>query len=216
MEPTLQFNLGIIEQRVLGVLIEKEMATPEYYPLSLNALVNACNQKNNREPVMQLGESDVLNAIEVMRHGGLAFELTGKGHKVPKYQHGVNGKLNLGNRELAILCVLLCRGPQTPGELRGRTQSLFEFEDLESVQSTLARLSHREAGALVVELPREAGRREQRWAHLLGDRVPDVVETPLSFQESPSAPRHDRIAELEDRVRALEDFVERLKSQLGL
>jgi uncharacterized protein len=216
MEPELQFNLGMIEQRVLGVLIEKDMATPEYYPLSLNALVNACNQKNNREPVMQLGESEVLNAVEAMRHSGLAFELTGKGHKVPKYSHGVNGKLNLGNRELAVICVLLCRGPQTPGELRGRTQSLFEFEDLESVQATLAKLATREAGALVLELPREAGRREQRWAHLLGDRVPEVTETPLSFHESPSAPRHDRIAELEDRVRALEDFVERLKSQLGL
>ena len=215
--------LSLEEIRVLGVLIEKEMATPEYYPLSLNALVNACNQKNNREPVMQLGESEALNAIEVMRHSGLAFELTGKGHKVPKYSHGVNGKLNLGNRELAVICVLLCRGPQTPGELRGRTQSLFEFEDLESVQATLARLTNREAGALVMELPREAGRREQRWAHLLGDRLPEIGEVHASTSETAASPRHDRnaeqearVAQLEDRVHALEDFVERLKSQLGL
>jgi uncharacterized protein YceH (UPF0502 family) len=184
-------NLSAIEQRVLGALIEKEMATPEYYPLSLNALVNACNQKNNREPVMHLGEAEVLNAIEVMRHQGLAYEHSGREHRVPKYSQGLGQKLNLGNKELAILCVLLCRGPQTPGEIRSRSQSLYSFEDLDTVLSTLGRMTN-----LVKELPRG------RWIHTLGNvEVPALPATPAS---------------LEERVKALEDFVEQLKVQLGL
>jgi hypothetical protein len=202
------FDLNPVEQRVLGALIEKEMATPDYYPMSLNALVNACNQKNNREPVMALEDSDVLNAIESMRHSALAYEISGPQHRVPKYSHGLGAKLNLGNRELAVLSVLLCRGPQTPGELRGRTQSLHGFEDLESVQMTLTKLASREE-PLVQELPRAAGSRENRWVHLLGDVA-------IAATEVQAAPRHDRIAELEERVKTLEDFVERLKSQLGI
>ncbi len=205
------FDLNPVEQRVLGALIEKEMATPDYYPMSLNALVNACNQKNNREPVMSLEDSDVLNAIEAMRHSALAYEISGPQHRVPKYSHGLGAKLNLGNRDLAVLSVLLCRGPQTPGELRGRTQSLHPFEDLESVQMTLSKLASREE-PLVKELPRAPGSRENRWTHLLGD----VPETPSGFAVEAAAPRHDRIAELEERVKALEDFVERLKAQLGI
>jgi uncharacterized protein len=204
------FDLNPVEQRVLGALIEKEMATPDYYPMSLNALVNACNQKNNREPVMSLADSDVLNAIEAMRHSALAYEISGPQHRVPKYSHGLGAKLNLGNRELAVLSVLLCRGAQTPGELRGRTQSLHAFEDLESVQMTLSKLAGREE-PLVQELPRAAGSRENRWTHLLGD----VPETPAASYAD-MAPRQDRVAELEERVKALEDFVERLKAQLGL
>lgn len=204
------FDLSPVEQRVLGALIEKEMATPDYYPMSLNALVNACNQKNNREPVMALEESDVLNAIEGMRHAALAYEISGPQHRVPKYSHGLGAKLNLGNRELAVLSVLLCRGPQTPGELRGRTQSLHAFEDLESVQMTLAKLASREE-PLVQELPRAAGSRENRWVHLLGE-----VAMATAATEVAAAPRQDRIAELEERVKALEDFVERLKAQLGV
>ncbi len=200
-------ELNPTEQRVLGALIEKEMATPDYYPMSLNALVNACNQKNNREPVMQLEESDVLGAIETMRHMGLAYEISGPQHRVPKYSHGLGTKLNLGNRELAILSVLLCRGPQTPGELRGRTQSLHAFEDLDSVLMTLEKMAKREEQALAVELPRAAGARENRWAHLLG-AVPE--------QSAEAAPvKSDRLGDLERRVAELEAFVERLKGQLG-
>lgn len=201
------FLLTATEQRVLGALIEKEMATPEYYPLSLNALVNACNQKNNREPVMQLTESDVLGAIEAMRHKGLAFEHTGREHRVPKYSQGLGQRLNLGNKDLALLCVLLCRGPQTPGELRGRTQSLYSFEDLDAVLSALSRLTQREE-PLAQELPRVPGTKEARWAHLLGDSIPEVPAVPA---QTPT-----RMEELEARVKTLEDFVERLKSQLGL
>ncbi|MDX2268970.1 MAG: YceH family protein [Bryobacter sp.] len=202
-------ELNAIEQRVLGALIEKEMATPDYYPLSLNALVNACNQKNNREPVLSLTESDVLGAIEVMRHSGLAYEISGPQHRVAKYSHGLGAKLNLGNRELAILSVLLCRGPQTPGELRGRTQSLYAFEDLESVLLTLERMAKREELPLVKELPRAPGARESRWAHLLGP-LPEMHEEVVAM------PRADRMADLERRVAELESFVERLKGQLGL
>ncbi len=208
------FALDAIEQRVLGALIEKEMATPEYYPLSLNALVNACNQKNNREPVMQLTETDVLNAVDSLRHKGLAYEHSGREHRVPKYSQGLGQKLNLGNKDLALLCVLLCRGPQTPGELRGRTQSLYSFEDLEAVASALARLTAREE-ALACELPRAPGTKEARWAHLLGDTVPEATIVAESVP-SRTASSNSRIEELEERVKALEDFVERLKSQLGL
>ena len=208
----MSFDLTATEQRVLGALIEKEMATPEYYPLSLNALVNACNQKNNREPVMQLVESDVLNSIEVMRHKGIAFEHSGREHRVPKYSQGLGQRLNLGNKDLAVLCVLLCRGPQTPGELRGRTQSLFPFEDLDTVLSTLSRLAGKDE-PLVKELPKAPGTKEARWTHLFGDSIPE-----FSFPE-PAASRAvapSRIDELEARVKALEDFVDHLKSQLGV
>jgi len=205
------FDLNAIEQRVLGALIEKEMATPEYYPLSLGALVNASNQKNNREPVMQLVEADVLNAIEIMRHKGVAYEHSGREHRVPKYSQGLGQKLNLGNKDLAILSVLLCRRPQTPGELRGRTQSLYQFEDLDAVLSTLSRLSSKEE-PLVQELPKAPGTKEARWTHLLGDSIPEVT-----FQEAPTRQATpSRIDELEARVKTLEDFVDRLKSQLGL
>jgi uncharacterized protein YceH (UPF0502 family) len=208
----MSFDLNAVEQRVLGALIEKEMSTPEYYPLSLNALVNACNQKNNREPVMQLVESDVLNAIEVMRHKGIAYEHSGREHRVPKYSQGLGQKLNLGNKDLAILCVLLCRGPQTPGELRGRTQSLHSFEDLDAVLSALSRLASKE-NPLVLELPKVPGTKEARWTHLLGDAIPEVV---VHDHAPKAAPSSSRIEELEERVKVLEDFVERLKSQLGL
>lgn len=209
------FDLNVVEQRVLGALIEKEMATPEYYPMSMNALVNACNQKNNREPVMHLDESDVLGAIERMRHMGLAYEISGREHRVPKYSQGLGQKLNLGNRDLAVLSVMLCRGPQTPGELRGRTGSLYQFEDLEAVQMTLHKLATRE-DALVVELPRVPGTKEPRWAHLLGDEVPTVS---VAAQEEPvvrGAAAASRIEELEERVRVLEEFMERMKQQLGV
>lgn len=207
----MSFDLNAVEQRVLGALIEKEMSTPEYYPLSLNALVNACNQKNNREPVMQLVESDVLNAIEVMRHKGIAFEHSGREHRVPKYSQGLGQKLNLGNKDLAILCVLLCRGPQTPGELRGRTQSLHSFEDLDAVLSALSRLAGKDQ-PLVQELPRVPGTKESRWTHLLGDSIPEITIPETTTRQ----PNPSRIDELEARVKALEDFVDRLKSQLGI
>jgi hypothetical protein len=206
------FLLNPVEQRVLGALIEKEMATPEYYPLSLNALVNACNQKNNREPVMQLGEADVIPALDALRHAGLSYEHSGREHRVTKYSQGLGQKLNLGNRELAVLSVLLCRGPQTPGELRGRTNSLHNFEDIDTVLATLNKLASRE-DALVVELPKAPGTKESRWSHLLTDTTPDLT-LPAAVAAKPAA--GGRLDELEARVKALEDFVERLKAHLGV
>ncbi|MFO0281815.1 MAG: YceH family protein [Acidobacteriota bacterium] len=208
------FALDPMEQRVLGALLEKEMATPEYYPLSLNALVNACNQKNNREPVMHLSESEVLNAIDSLRHKGLAYEHSGREHRVPKYSQGLGQKLNLGNKDLALLCVLLCRGPQTPGELRGRTQSLHPFEDLDAVLASLARLQSREE-PLARELPKAPGTKESRWCHLLGDSIPGTGPSPEIVAPA-TRTGNSRLEELENRVQQLEDFVERLKAQLGL
>src|ERR1022692_3418428 len=129
------------EVRVLGALLEKEITTPEYYPLTVNALVNACNQKSNRDPVVNYEEEVVQQALAVLRHKGLAVRISGTGHRVEKYGHSLGERLNLGRRESAVLCVLMLRGPQTVGELRGRTERLYNFDDLESVENTLHRLA---------------------------------------------------------------------------
>src|SRR3954454_19299755 len=164
-----------IEIRVLGALIEKDITTPDYYPMSLNALVNACNQKNNREPVTSLGESEVREALDGLQNQGLAGPAHGADSRVTKFEHRAYEKLNLGRREIAVLCVLLLRGAQTPGELRGRTERLYNFEDLADIQSTLQRLMEREP-AFVRVLPRQPGTKEARYVHLLGDADP-LTET---------------------------------------
>src|SRR5258708_1980315 len=146
--------------RVLGALIEKDMTTPEYYPLTLNALVNACNQKSSREPVMHLDEDTVMQALAVLRSRGMAIKISGAGHRVEKHGHSLGEKLNLGRREMALLCVLMLRGPQTVGELRGRTERMYEFGDMEEVESVLDALASRSPNALAVR----AGR--GRWAQL--------------------------------------------------
>src|SRR3974390_1622615 len=164
----MDWQLDASEARVLGALLEKEIATPEYYPLSLNALVNACNQKSNREPVVSYDEDTVEVALAGLRAKGLAVRITGES-RVPKHGQRFTETLNLGRREAALICLLLLRGPQTVGELRGRSDRLYSFEDLEGVESTLDRLS--EAG-MVKKLPRVAGTRESRYAHLLcGDVI---------------------------------------------
>ena len=162
------------EVRALGALLEKEITTPEYYPLSLNALVNACNQKSNREPVVSYDEETVLQAIERLREKGLALVSTGRESRVPKYLQRFSEKFNFDRRELAVLCVLLLRGPQTPGELRGRTQRLHEFDDLDAVEATLTRLMEREPDALVKRLARQPGTKESSYAQLFGGDVADV------------------------------------------
>ena len=129
------------EVRVLGALVEKEITTPEYYPLTLNALVNACNQKSSREPVVNYGEDTVSQALTLLRNKGLGLRITGAGHRVEKYGHTLGEKLNLGRREMALLCVLMLRGPQTVGELRGRTERMHDFEDLEEVERCLEALA---------------------------------------------------------------------------
>ena len=202
-------QLDAAEVRVLGALMEKEIATPEYYPLSLNALVNACNQKSNREPVVAYDEEIVETALEGLRNKGLGMRITGRDSRVPKHEQRFTERFNLGRREAAILCVLMLRGPQTPGELRGRTDRLYTFDDLEAVESTLHKLA--EIG-FVKQLPRQAGYKEQRWTHLLSGDV-DVEAAPAPVERDPSD--RDRIAALErdlaDLRAAFDDFRRRFE-----
>ena len=168
MEPILNEN----EIRVLGCLIEKEMTTPDYYPLTLNALTNACNQKSNRDPVVDLEETDVVRALDALRMKGLAMQAHGEGSRVPKYRHSLAEKLFLEPEELAILCELFLRGPQTVGELRGRAGRMHDFEDLAQVEAVLQELMERQP-PMAAKLPRQPGRKEHRYAHLLGGRAGD-------------------------------------------
>src|SRR5437764_9656394 len=169
-----ELNLTGIEVRVLGSLIEKDITTPDYYPLSLNALVNACNQKNNREPLMTLDEESVRNALSSLQQRRMAGPAGGADSRVTKYEHRLQEIFNFDRREIAILCVLLLRGPQTPGELRGRTERMYRFETLDDVQSTLQRLMDRQP-PLVRVLPRQPGTKESRYMHLLaGDTAPPL------------------------------------------
>ena len=157
--------LSDVEVRVLGALIEKDITTPDYYPLSLNALVNACNQKNNRDPVMMLDEDAVRAALDSLQGQGLAGPASGADSRVTKYEHRLQEVFNFDRRETAILCVLLLRGAQTPGELRGRAERMYRFEALEDVHGALDRLSQREP-PLVAVLPRQPGTKESRYTHL--------------------------------------------------
>src|SRR6202167_5579811 len=156
------FHLTAAEARVLGSLLEKEVTTPEYYPLSLNALLNACNQKSNREPVTNFDEDTIERVLYTLRDKGLLVNITGAGSRVPKYGHRLSEKLNLGRREMAILCELMVRGPQTLGELRTRAERMHHFDDLAEVESVLDRMPE-----LVTRLPRRPGEKEARYAHLL-------------------------------------------------
>jgi len=196
--------------RVLGSLLEKDLATPEYYPMSLNAVVLACNQKNNRSPVVGFDAATVENALEGLRRKKLAAVISGAGMRVPKYRHLLGEALNLGRRELAILAVLMLRGPQTLGELRDRSGRMHAFADTSEVEAILERLIEREEQPLAVRLPRAPGTKEPRYAHLLA-REPAVPAGNASAPELPG-PRADRIAELEaevDRLRERMDELER-------
>jgi uncharacterized protein YceH (UPF0502 family) len=196
----MDWQLDATETRVLGALLEKEITTPDYYPLSTNALVNACNQKSNREPVVSYDDDTVEDALQSLRNKGLAMRVSGDG-RVPKHEQRFTEKFNLGRREAALLCVLMLRGPQTPGELRGRSERLYTFDDLEAVESTLNRLAEME---FVKKLPRRTGFKEQRWAQLLAGDVEEADEAPAP---APAAERgsgdHDRIAKLEADLAAL-------------
>jgi len=196
----MDWQLSAEEVRVLGALMEKEVTTPDYYPLSLNALVNACNQKSNREPAVNYDEEIVDAALLSLRAKGLSMRITGDG-RVAKHEQRFTERENMGRREAAILCVLMLRGPQTPGELRGRTERLYSFEDLEGVESTLHRLA--ETG-FVKQLPRQTGYKEQRWAHLLSGDV-ELAED--------AAPTPERGHLSVDRIGALEQEVAELKRQ---
>jgi uncharacterized protein YceH (UPF0502 family) len=221
--------LDPIQTRVLGSLIEKEIVTPESYPLSLNALVNACNQKSSRDPVLDLSEDEVRQAIHTLEDENLVSTLHDS--RVPKYEHRIRTVLNLRRDETAVLCLLMLRGPQTPGELRGRAERMYTFDDIATVQSTLDRLATREAasetdpattGPLTTQLPRQPGARESRYAHLLSG-IPDLsaASPHPSTAMAPSA-EAGRIAQLEQEVAALtsafstlQSRIERLESSLS-
>ncbi len=209
---TLNPVLNQIEVRVLGALVEKDLTTPDYYPLSLNALVNACNQKNNRDPVMSLAEDAVREALHSLQEKRLAGPASGADSRVTKYEHRLQERYNFDRREVAILCVLLLRGPQTPGELRGRTERMHRFGDLDEVQSGLQRLGQRDP-ALVKMLPRQPGTKESRYAHLLAGDVEGLEPPPLTVYV-PSA-EAERITHLEEQVAALQQEVAALKQQVA-
>ncbi|MGH8149071.1 MAG: YceH family protein [Steroidobacteraceae bacterium] len=219
----MRIELDPLEARVIGCLIEKQITTPDQYPLSLNALENACNQKSNRDPVMGVDESAVQRTLDALVRKHLILERSGFGSRVPKYQHlfcnTEYGSLKLSAEELAIVCELLLRGPQTPGELRARAGRMAPFTDVSQVETALQSLSDREPRPLVARLPREPGRRESRYMHLFGGEPP-----PRSAAEEEASPEGaaqtleretlaGRVARLEDEVRALRAELEDLKSQ---
>jgi uncharacterized protein YceH (UPF0502 family) len=211
----LDIGLTAAEARVLGSLIEKDITTPDYYPLSLNALLNACNQKSNREPVMDLDDSTVRDAIEGLREHRLAGPTSSADSRVTKYEHRLQEVFNLQRGETAVLCVLLLRGPQTPGELRGRTERLHRFESLDDVQSTLQRLMQRDQ-PLVKVLPRQPGTKEARYVHLLSGDVEGSEPTQTSIGSTAStAADADRLARLEEEVGQLRQEFSELKRQLS-
>jgi hypothetical protein len=201
------------EIRVLGSLIEKDLTTPDYYPMTVSALTAACNQKSNRDPVMSLAEHQVVDALDSLSRKNLAWEKGGAGGRVARYAHKLSGTLtktyDFSRRELGVLAVLMLRGPQTPGELRARAPRTCELDSLEQVESVLQGLAHRENGPFVVELPREPGRREHRHAHLFGG----PVEIPPSAERAsePDTSLAERIAALEQRVAQLESEIGALR-----
>jgi uncharacterized protein YceH (UPF0502 family) len=217
MMKSMQLTLTTVEARVLGALIEKEITTPEYYPLSLNALTNACNQKSNRDPAMQLEEPEVRRALNDLESQSLVRSVGDS--RVTKYEHRLQDAFNFYRPEIAVICELLLRGPQTPGELRTRASRMHPFEDLESVHSALQRLTKREP-PMVTVLPRQPSRKESRYAHLLGDWSP--VETAAAAAEAAesdlgahAAPVSASVPSRADQVTALTEEVARLREEVA-
>ena len=211
--------LSSYETRIIGCLIEKEITTPEQYPLSLNALVNACNQKSNREPVLGLDESTVLQTVDELIKKHLVSDRTGFGSRVTKYRHRFCNTefdpLKFSAQELGIVCVLLLRGPQTPGELRTRTNRLCKFSDVREVEDTLTGLIEREDGPFVARLPRETGRRESRYAHLFsGDVESEQIHENSTNPQQMSTPDQARLEQLENLVGELRQDLDQLKRKL--
>lgn len=202
-------KLDNAEVRVLGSLIEKDITTPDYYPLSLNALINACNQKNNRDPVTNLDESAVRTALESLQQKGLAGPASGADSRVTKYEHRLQEAFNFDRRETAVICVLLLRGPQTPGELHGRTERMYQFGGLDEVQSTLQRLMDRD-DPLVRVLPRQPGTKEARYMHLFsGDQTGPT--TPVA----PNSGHEDTVGDLQAQLAVLRQEITELKKEFA-
>ena len=220
------YILNEIETRVLGCLIEKDITTPDYYPLSLNALVNACNQKNNRDPVMTLDENAVRNTLTTLQEKRMAGPASGADSRVTKYEHRLQEVFNFDRREIAVVCVLLLRGAQTPGELRGRTERMYHFDTLEDVVSTLDRLAQREP-PLACILARQPGTKEYRYMHLFsGEPLEPTVSRAMLERESAAAtaadtsvqavpPPAQRLARLEEEVASLRRELTDVQQQLA-
>jgi uncharacterized protein YceH (UPF0502 family) len=206
--------LNAAEARVLGSLVEKDITTPDYYPLSLNALINACNQKNNREPVTSFDEETVRLALRNLSEKRLAGTAGGADSRVTKYEHRMQEVFNFTRPETAILCVLLLRGPQTPGELRGRTERMHRFEDLDEVLSGLQQLMRREP-PLAKALGRRPGTKEIRYAHLLSGDVEAWEPSAETASFAADSGSSERIAQLEEQLATLRNEVAELKQQMA-
>ncbi|MBZ5494095.1 MAG: DUF480 domain-containing protein [Acidobacteriia bacterium] len=205
--------LNAAEARVLGSLVEKDITTPDYYPLSLNALINACNQKNNREPVTNFDEETVRLALRNLSDKRLAGPAGGADGRVTKYEHRMQEVFNFTRQETALICVLLLRGPQTPGELRGRTERMYQFEHLDDVLSGLQQLMRREP-PLAKALGRRPGTKEIRYAHLLSGDV-EAWEPPAETASSSGSADAERMIQLEEQVAALRSEVAELRQQMA-
>ncbi|HVN44491.1 MAG TPA: DUF480 domain-containing protein [Steroidobacteraceae bacterium] len=216
----MNIELSPMEARVIGCLIEKQITTPDQYPLSLNALVNACNQKSNRDPLMSADEAAIQTTVDQLIRKHLVIEKSGFGSRVPKYQHRFCntefGPLKFTPQELAILCELLVRGPQTPGELRIRAARMASFSEAGSVETALESLSSRPDGPFVVRLPREPGRRDSRYAHLFGGAITSEVagEEPITAPADASMPTPSRLERLEEDVRQLKEELQAIRARL--
>ena len=215
MPPTEPIRLTPAEARVLGALIEKEVTTPEYYPLSLNALINACNQRSNREPVTDLDEEAVRLALHGLEDDGLAGRARSADGRVTKYEHWLGEAFNFSRAETALICVLLLRGPQTPGELRGRTERMHRFDEISEVLAGLQKLTEREP-SLVAVLPRQPGTKESRYAHLLSGDIGTFEIAPKEEASTrSSSPASDRMTRLENDITSLQREIADLKQQFA-
>jgi len=206
------------EARIIGCLIEKEITTPDQYPLSLNALMNACNQKSNRDPVMALDEPSVQHIVDTLARRHFIMEKSGFGSRVPKYQHrfcnSEYGTLKFSPQELALLCELLLRGPQTPGELRTRASRMAPLSDAGVVETTLEALAARADGPFVTRLPREPGRRDSRYAHLFSGEAATTARAAEADEVSAAVPP-TRLERVEQELRQVRIELDELKARLG-
>ncbi|GAB6263999.1 YceH family protein [Photobacterium sp. R1] len=212
----MEITLSPLEARIIGCLLEKEVTTPDQYPLTLNSLTTACNQKSNRDPVMSLDEATVMDTLESLKSKRLIQEVTGFGSRVTKYQHRFCNTefstLQFSEQEKGILCVLLLRGPQTAGEIRTRTNRLCTFADVKEAETVLASMAEDSKGPLVVKLPRESGKRDSRYMHLFGDE--DIAQMSSTQSQSQFSVSGGHDEETEERLALLEDEVASLKEEI--
>lgn len=213
----MNLDLNSNELRILGSLIEKEITTPEYYPLSLNALLAACNQKSNREPVMNLDETDASIAIESLREKKLVWQLSTAAGRVPKFEHNMRSLFSFSKQETAILCVLMLRGAQTAGELKGRTERMYPFQSLEEVDECLKNLKVRDDGPYVIELPRQPGQKEPRFMHTFSSEMLQAAENskPMTSESAGVKTSADRLLIVEQELNQLKEQFDKLRNEFN-